>query len=252
LNARIRDEGPFRRLFVQPAAGDAGTALGAAYVVDAYERGQALPFTMTHAYWGPGFDDDRILRAIERAKLPYRRPAEIAAATAELLAQNRIVGWFQGRMEFGPRALGARSILASPADPHMKEWLNALKDREDFRPVAPAVLEECARDYFAPAGASPFMLFVHAVRPEKAHQIPAVTHADGTARIQTVSREDAPLYHRAIDAFRERTGIPVVVNTSFNTLGRPIVCTPEDALECFYTTPLDALAIGPFLLTKAA
>jgi carbamoyltransferase len=250
MNARIRDEGPFRRLFVQPAAGDAGTALGAAYAVDAWERGEATPFTMTHAYWGPGFDEGRIQQALERAKLPYRRPADIAVATAEQLAQNRIVGWFQGRMEFGPRALGARSILASPADPQMKERLNALKDREDFRPVAPAVLAEYAPAYFTPAGASPFMLFVHAVRPERAHEIPAVTHADGTARIQTVSREDAPLYYRAIDAFRERTGLPVVVNTSFNTLGRPIVCTPEDALECFFTTPLDALAIGPFLLTK--
>lgn len=262
MNARIRDEGPFRRLFVQPAAGDAGTALGAACLVDARERREAPPdaaphasrpfhpYQMTHAYFGPGFDEEQIRRALDRAKLAYERPAEIAAATAELLAQDKIVGWFQGRMEFGPRALGARSIVASPRDPRMKDRLNAIKDREDFRPVAPAVLEECAGDYFAPGGPSPFMLFVSDVRPERADEIAAVRHSDGTARIQTVSARDAPLFHRLIACFRERTGVPVVVNTSFNTLGRPIVCTPEDALECYFTTPLDALAIGPFLLQK--
>jgi carbamoyltransferase len=206
---------------------------------------------MTHAYLGPGFTDERIRVALEHAKLPYTTPADIAAATADLLAKDQIIGWFQGRMEFGPRSLGARSILASPADPNMKDRLNAIKAREEFRPVAPAVLEEHAAEYFEPAGSSPFMLFVSAVKPEAAERIPAVRHEDGTARIQTVSERDAPLFHRVICRFMERTGIPVVVNTSFNTRGRPIVCTPEDALECFYATPLDALAIGPYLLTKS-
>ena len=250
MNARIRDEGPFRSIFVQPAAGDAGTALGAAYVVDARLRGEASPFTMTNAYLGPEFSEDQIRAALERAKLPYSRPPEIADAVAELLAQDKIAGWFQGRMEFGPRALGARSIVASPADPRMKDRLNAIKDREEFRPVAPAVLAEAAGDYFAPGSPSPFMLFVSDVRPERAAEIPAVRHQDGTARIQTVDEHDAPLFHRLIARFRERTGVPVIVNTSFNTMGQPIVCTPDDALACYYTSPLDALAIGPYLLEK--
>ena len=250
MNARLRDESPFRRIFVQPAAGDAGTALGAAYVIDARERRASRPFTMNHAYLGPGYTDDEIRAALDRAKLPYTRPDDIAVAAAELLAADKIIGWFQGRMEFGPRALGARSILASPADPNMKDRLNDIKGREEFRPVAPAVLEEHTGDFFEPAGPSPFMLFVTRVRKETEHLIPAVRHTDGTARIQTVSERDAPLYHRLIHAFMARTGIPVVVNTSFNTRGNPIVCTPEDALECFYTSPLDALAIGPYLLTK--
>ena len=250
MNARLRDEGPFRRIFIQPAAGDAGTALGAAYVVDARERGQTAPFTMTHAFLGPGYDEARIRRALERSRLPYTRPPDIAAAVADLLAADKIVGWFQGRMEWGPRALGARSILAAPSDPNMKDRLNAIKDREEFRPVAPAVLEEHTGDYFTPADPSPFMLFVCDVKQEKAAEIAAVRHVDGTARIQTVAERDAPLYHRVIRCFMERTGIPVVVNTSFNTMGRPIVCTPEDALECYASSPLDALAIGPYLLEK--
>ncbi|HEY8490681.1 MAG TPA: carbamoyltransferase C-terminal domain-containing protein [Dehalococcoidia bacterium] len=250
MNARLRDEGPFRRIFVQPAAGDAGTALGAAYVVDARERREAPPFTMTHAFLGPAYDEARIRRALEFARLPYRTPEDIAEATAGLLAAGRVVGWFQGRMEFGPRALGARSILASPTDPAMQDRLNAIKGREEFRPVAPAVLEEHAGRYFQPGDPSPFMLFVCRVRPERAAEIPAVRHVDGTARIQTVSRREAPLFHRLIRAFHRRTGVPMVVNTSFNTRGQPIVCTPEDALACFATSPLDALAIGPFLLTK--
>ncbi|HXG35449.1 MAG TPA: carbamoyltransferase C-terminal domain-containing protein [Dehalococcoidia bacterium] len=252
MNARIRDEGPFQRVFVQPAAGDAGTALGAAYVVEARERGQAVPFVMEHAYLGPCFSEEEIHGAIERARLPYRQPPDIAEATAELLAGERIMGWFQGRMEFGPRALGARSILASPLAADMKDRLNEIKDREDFRPVAPAVLEERLEEYFETQRRDPFMLFVARVRPDKEHLIPAVRHIDGTARVQTVAAGQAPLFHRLIEGFQARTGVPVLVNTSFNTLGRPIVCTPEDALECFYTSPLDALAIGPFLLEKGS
>jgi carbamoyltransferase len=250
MNGRLRDEGPFERIFVQPAAGDAGTALGAAYVIDARDRGEATPFTMTNAYLGPGYSEAEIRRSLDRAKVAYERPDDIADEVAALLERDLIIGWFQGRMEFGPRALGARSILASPRDPNMKDRLNAIKDREEFRPVAPAVMEERIGEYFEPATPDPFMLFVAHVREERADDIPAVRHVDGTARLQSVSKGDSPLYHRVIERFRERTGVAVVVNTSFNTLGRPIVCTPNDALECFYTTPLDALAIGPFLVRK--
>jgi carbamoyltransferase len=251
MNSRLRDEAGFEQVFVQPAAGDAGTSLGAAYVIDARERRETAPFTMTHTCLGPGFDAPRILTALDRAKAAYDEPHDIAEATAQLIADNQIVGWFQGRMEFGPRALGGRSIVASPMDPSMKDRLNEIKDREDFRPVAPAVLEERAADYFYPAGPSPFMLFVHDTKPERVDDIPAVRHFDGSSRIQTVSRRDSPQFYRLISAFAQLTGVPVVVNTSFNTLGRPIVCTPEDALECFFTTPLDALAIGPYLLRKS-
>jgi carbamoyltransferase len=250
MNARLRDEAGFRDIFVQPASGDAGTSLGAAYVVQARERGIDQPFCMTHAYLGPGYTDSEIRAALDRAKIPYSEPPDIAVAAAELIAANQIIGWFQGRMEFGPRALGARSMVASPLDPQMKDRLNEIKDREDFRPVAPAVLAEFAEDYFQPLQQSPFMLFIHDVVADKRDAIPAVCHYDGSARIQTVTQEDAPAFHRLIEAFYRLTGVPVVINTSFNTLGRPIVCSPEDALECFYTTPLDALAIGPFLVQK--
>src|SRR4029078_6133167 len=172
---------------------------------------------------------------LDRAKLRYSRPEDIAEAAAELLAADRIVAWFQGRMEFGPRALGARSMLASPADPNMKDRLNHIKNREEFRPVAPAVLEEGGGEYFSPARADPFMLFVTNIRPEKAAEIPAAVHVDGTARVQTGSPPTGPLFHRLISALSARTGVRVVLTTSFNSLGRPIVCTPEDALECYFT-----------------
>jgi carbamoyltransferase len=174
----------------------------------------------------------------------------VAEETAAILAQNKVIGWFQGRMEFGPRSLGARSILASPVDPGMQAKLNGIKDREDFRPVAPVVLEEEAGNWFVNGGVSPFMVFVYDVIPEKAAQIPAVRHVDGTARVQTINREQNAPYHDLLQAFKGLTGVPVLVNTSFNTRGEPIVCTPRDAVESFLTTPLDALAIGSFLLEK--
>ncbi|HEX5140694.1 MAG TPA: carbamoyltransferase C-terminal domain-containing protein, partial [Dehalococcoidia bacterium] len=250
MNGRLRDEGPFKRIFVQPAAGDAGTALGAAYLIDSDLRHEASPFTMDHAYLGPSYAESEVRRVLEGARLAYERPEDIGDAVAELLAQDRIVGWFQGRMEFGPRALGARSILAAPSDPDMKDRLNAIKQREEFRPVAPAVMEEHLSAYFETDVPDPFMLFVANVRPEKAHEIPAVRHIDGTARAQSVNAASAPLFHHVIDCFRRRSGVPVVINTSFNTRGEPIVCTPEDALACYFTTALDALAIGPYLLRK--
>ncbi len=256
MNARLRDHGPFTRIWVQPAAGDAGAALGAALWVDTQERGDGQrtdgqrTYRMDHAFLGPAYDDTEIEAFLRWAKLPYRRLTDVADDTAALLAQDKVIGWFQGRMEFGPRALGARSILASPLHASMQARLNEIKDREDFRPVAPVVLEEAAAEWFTDADVSPFMLFVYDVRPDKAARIPAVRHVDGTARIQTVNREQHPLYYDLIRRFQARTGVPVLVNTSFNTRGEPIVCTPRDAVECFWTSPLDALVIGSFLLEK--
>jgi len=304
MNARLRDSGIFDAVWVQPAAGDAGTALGAALWVDARERArrtgprsaalgtlEAAPreeptrhiaaleraaapaatiagaadaaeagslaprrWTMEHAYLGPGFEDDAIEPLLRWAKLPYRRLDDVAEATAELLEHNRIVGWFQGRMEFGPRALGARSILASPIDPAMQQRLNELKDREDFRPVAPAVLHEAFADWFEPAdangGRSPFMLFVYDVREGRRQRIPSACHTDGSARVQTVHADANPRFHALLQAFGRRTGVPVLVNTSFNVRGEPIVGTPKAAIEAFFSTPLDALVIGSFLVLK--
>jgi carbamoyltransferase len=251
MNSRLQTQSPFRRVWVQPAAGDAGTSVGAALWVWARQTGGAGErWRMQDAYLGPAYDDRTIEAALQHARLTYRRCSDIADAAAECLAEGKVLGWFQGRMEFGPRALGARSILASPADPGMVRRLNLLKDREDFRPVAPAVLEEAAGEYFAGCADSPFMLFVYQVRSEQADRVPAIRHADGTARVQTVNAARAPIFHRLIGRFRERTGLPVVVNTSFNTRSHPIVCTPQDALECFYTSPIDALAIGSYLLVK--
>ena len=242
---------PWEEVWVQPAAGDAGTALGAALWIDARERGAAdRPYRMDHAFLGPDFTDEAIESFLRWCKLPYRRLTNLAEEVAAMLAQDRVIGWFQGRMEFGPRALGARSILASPLHAEMQAKLNEIKDREDFRPVAPVVLEEEAEHWFEGARVSPFMLFVFEVRPEKAERIPAVRHTDGTARIQTINRAQNPVYYDLIKAFQARTGVPVLVNTSFNTRGEPIVCTPRDAVESYWTSPLDALVIGPFLLEK--
>ena len=259
MNSKLRDAGIFERVWVQPAAGDAGTGLGAALWVDSQQRGAVATRTwsMEHVYLGPAYDDDTIEQALRWAKLPYRRyasSAELVDATAEILVRNRIVGWFQGRMEFGPRSLGARSILASPIDPEMQARLNELKDREDFRPVAPAVPHEDLGAWFSPAaandGASPFMLFVYDVAPGQAARIPSACHTDRTARVQTVHADTNPRFHALLKAFGSRTGVPVLVNTSFNVRGEPIVCTPRNAIEAFYSTPLDALVIGSFIVEK--
>lgn len=265
MNARLRDSRIFDGVWVQPAAGDAGTALGAALWVDARERrgeaageapGAFAPrrWQMEHPYLGPAYDDAEIEQLLQWAKLPYHHCTDLAAETAELLADNRIVGWFQGHMEFGPRALGARSILASPIDPAMQARLNELKDREDFRPVAPAVPEEELARWFRPAdangGQSPFMLFVYDLAPGAAERIPSACHTDRTARVQTVNHDTNPRFHALLKAFGKKTGVPVLVNTSFNVRGEPIVCSPRAAIEAFFSTPLDALAIGSFLVEK--
>lgn len=252
LNARLRSRGPFKHVWVQPAAGDAGTALGAALWIDAQMRSTLGPrrSRMDHVFWGPAYDDDEIEALLRRAKVSYRRLDNLPEETAGLLECDRIIGWFQGRMEFGPRALGARSILASPINATMQDRLNDIKDREDFRPVAPVVLEEEACEWFVDASVSPFMLFVFDVQPDKAARIPAVRHVDGTARVQTINRAQHPLYYDLLKAFQRRTGVPVLVNTSFNVRSEPIVCTPRDALSAFFASPLDALVIGSFLLQK--
>lgn len=251
MNAKIRDNGPFSKVWVQPAAGDSGTSLGAALWIDSQQRADKRRYwNMDHVFLGPAYDDREIEEFLRQAKLPYRRTENIAEETAALLAQNKVIGWFQGRMEYGPRSLGARSILASPIDPAMQGHLNQIKDREDFRPVAPVVLEEEAANWFVDGDVSPFMVFVYDVRPDKMDRIPAVRHVDGTARVQTINRSQNPAYYDLLQAFGRRTGVPVLVNTSFNTRGEPIVCTPRDAIESFCTTPLDALAIGSFLLEK--
>jgi carbamoyltransferase len=250
-NAVIRDHSPFKNIWIQPAAGDAGTALGAALWIDAQKnKTRSKSFVMDHVYWGPSYSDEEIESFLQWTKVDYRKMEDKAKETAELLAQNKIIGWFQGRMEFGPRALGARSILASPIDPAMQQRLNEIKDREDFRPVAPVVLEEDAGEWFENADHSPFMLFVHRVKDEKADQIPAVRHVDGTARIQTINRKQHPDYYDLLSEFKKLTGVPILVNTSFNTRGEPIVCTPRDAIECFWTSPFDALVINSFVLEK--
>lgn len=273
LNARLRDSGIFDGVWIQPAAGDAGTALGAALWIDACVRGKQDPgqdltrttpaqpmrlaerrWQMTNAYLGPSFDDEDVEKLLQWAKLPYRRLQNVAQEVADILAQDRIIGWFQGRMEFGPRALGSRSILASPLQAQMQNRLNELKDREDFRPVAPVIPQEHLADWFAPAdanhGQSPFMLFTYEVLPHAADRIPAACHIDRSARVQTVEPASNPLLHELLCAFGRRTGVPVLVNTSFNVRGEPIVCTPAHALEAFFTTPLDALVIGSFLVEK--
>ncbi|MBS7565013.1 carbamoyltransferase [Mucilaginibacter sp. Bleaf8] len=250
-NARIRDKGAFQNIWVQPASGDDGTALGAALWVDAQQRkATKRDFVMEHCYWGPEYTDEEIEKFMKWCKVPYRKLNNIAEETADILAQDKIIGWYQGRMEFGPRALGSRSILASPISPAMQQRLNEVKDREDFRPVAPVVLEEEAGNWFENASYSPFMLFIYDVKPEKADQIPAVRHTDGTARIQTVNERQHKNYYDLLKAFQRKTGVPVLVNTSFNTLGKPIVCTPRDAIECFWSSPFDALVIGSFVIEK--
>ncbi|GHE87150.1 carbamoyltransferase [Amycolatopsis deserti] len=250
-NTRLLAEGPFDDIWVQPAAGDAGTALGAALHLAAELGEPAAP--MRGADLGRGFTDAEIQKALEVARLPYERPDDLAATVAQALADDEIVAWFQGRAEFGPRALGHRSLLAHPGHQRNLERLNDVKGREQFRPVAPMVLADRARELFERGPVpSPYMLFVHDVRPEWRDRIPAVTHVDGTARIQTVDPAAEPLVARMLEEFAARTGIPVVVNTSLNTAGRPMVDSPRDALECFGSSPIDLLAIGPFVVRRPA
>jgi carbamoyltransferase len=248
-NRRLLAEGPFDEIWVQPAAGDAGTALGAAMAVAAELGDRVLP--IEGADLGRDFSDRQIEDMLSTAALPHERPDDLAEEVAEVLARGEVVAWFQGRAEFGPRALGHRSLLADPRAAGNLERLNDIKGREQFRPVAPMVLLERAAEIFDGAIPSPYMLFTHDVRPEWRDRVPAVVHVDGTARVQTVDRRQEPLVARMLEAFERRTGVPVVVNTSLNTAGRPMADHPRDALECFGSAPVDALAIGPCLVRRA-
>ncbi len=250
-NGKILVSGLVDRLFVQPAAGDDGVCLGAA-LAPYLDSGGKLPLhRMRHAYLGNEIPEAEIEKALQAYKIRSTKLSDPASMAAELLAAGKIVGWVQGRMEFGPRALGSRSILADPRDPEMNARVNnAVKFREWWRPFAPSLLAEVAGDYLENPPDSPFMIVTSQVRPEKRSVIPSVTHVDGSARPQTVERDVNPLYWRLIKDFGDRTGVPVIMNTSFNLRGEPIVCSPTDAIRTFYSSGLDALILGNFLVEK--
>jgi carbamoyltransferase len=258
-NGKIFESTPFEQVYVQPAAGDGGLAVGAAYYVWHQKLGKPRSFVMDHAYWGPGFSAREIRAAMESSGLKGKgyvleelSEQKLVRRAAEIVADGKILGWFQGRAEWGPRALGNRSIVADPRRADMKETLNRrIKHREIFRPFAPSILAEATGEWFARSHPSPFMTLAYAVRPEKRALIPAPTHVDGTGRLQTVTREANPRYHALISAFRDVTGVPVVLNTSFND-NEPIVCRPEEAIDCFLRTKMDALVLGDFLVTRNA
>ncbi len=254
-NTRILQEAGFDGVWIQPAAGDSGGAVGAAlHLYHMVLRGpRAAP--LRNAYLGPAYDAEAIETFLRARDIGYERLGErdLVETTARLLADGQVVGWYQGRMEFGPRALGARSILADPRDPAMKDVLNEkIKHRERFRPFAPAVLLEAAADYFDLGCPSPYMLFTARARPERQAAIPSVTHVDGTARLQTVTPEENGRFAALLQAFGRRTGVPVLINTSFNVRGEPIVCTPAEAYNCFAHTDMDYLVLGDYLIDRAA
>lgn len=254
-NARIMEETPFREVFIQPAAGDSGGALGVAAHIYNSLLGNPRNFIMTDAYLGPAFSPVQIKRLLINKGLNFKEFSDGALIeyVAGALAENKIVGWFQGRMEFGPRALGNRSILANPTHPATKDILNLkIKHRESFRPYAPAVLEEKASDFFEAKQFSPFMLIAAKVREDKQRVIPAATHVDGTARVQTVRKSTNPKFYNLIQKFEELTGVAVLINTSFNAKGEPIVCAPQEALEDFLKSEMDMLVLENFVLERGA
>ncbi|MGC2801143.1 MAG: carbamoyltransferase [Candidatus Acidiferrum sp.] len=256
-NGKIFDQTGFEQVYVHPAAGDAGLAVGAAFYVWHQILGNPRTFVMDQAYWGPGYTRDESRSAIDANGMVRNgcRVEELAEnnlmqRTAAIVADGKILGWFQGRAEWGPRALGNRSIVADPRRAEMKEILNQrIKHREIFRPFAPSILAESTGEWFEKSHPSPFMTLAYSVRPEKRDKIPAPTHVDGTGRLQTVTREANPRYWSLIKAFEQLTGVPVVLNTSFND-NEPIVCSPAEALDCFQRTQMDALVLGDFLITR--
>ena len=257
-NGKIPQETPFENVYVHPAAGDAGLAVGAAFYIWHHVLRQPRSFTMDNAYWGPGFTNDVIRAAIDQSglvqsgyKIAELAEPELLKKTAAIVAEGKILGWFQGRAEWGPRALGNRSIVADPRRPEMKDTLNRrIKHREIFRPFAPSILAEETGDWFEQSHPSPFMTMAYSVRPEKRGKIPAPTHVDGTGRLQTVTQQANPRYWRLIKAFEQQTGVPVVLNTSFND-NEPIVCKPEEAIDCFNRTQMDALVLGDYLVVRS-
>ena len=259
-NGKIFDKTPFKEIYIQAAAGDAGGALGAAYYVWNQELNNPREFVMDTAYWGPQFGEAEISKelSVKSKELEEKgcviekieNEDELCKRTASEIADGKVVGWFQGRMEWGPRALGNRSIVVDPRRAEMRDILNArIKRREPFRPFAPSILLEKVGEYFEKDYPDPFMIKVYPIRPEKRDEIPAVTHVDGTGRLQTVRREDNPLYWKLIKEFENLTGVPVVLNTSFNE-NEPIVCTPQEALDCFLRTKMDVLAVGNYLIRR--
>jgi carbamoyltransferase len=258
-NGKILQRTQFKKLFIQPAAGDAGSAMGAALYAHYFILGHPRTYVMEHAYLGPEFSDTAIEQFLKEHGITYTRfssPRELLTTTARLFHQNQVIGWFQGRMEWGPRALGARSILANPCNSKMKDILNLkVKHREHFRPFAPVVCIEDAQTYFLCDTPVPkptdFMLMVYPVKPDKRKLLPAITHVDGSGRLQTIRKQDHPLYWSVIQAFGKLSGVPVLVNTSFNIRGEPIVCTPSDAYKCMMGTGIDCLVIGNFLIKRA-
>jgi carbamoyltransferase len=251
MNGRLLAEGPFDALWIQPSADDAGGSIGACFYQWNQVLGNERLFLMEHDCWGPGFTDAEIEQALKDSQLPYKRVDEIERIAAGLVARGDILGWFQGRMEMGQRALGHRSLIADPRDAGIKAKINrAVKHREAYRPFAPSILEKYAGEYFGVDHDNPFMQMVLDIRSEKRAVIPAVTHCDGTGRSQTVSRRTSPRFWKLIDEFRRLTSVPVVLNTSFNDNEEPIVCTPKDAIRCYCSTGIDHLGMGPFLLSK--
>lgn len=252
-NGKIFQQTPFEEVYVQPASYDAGTALGAAFYVWHQLLRHPRTFQMTHVYWGPEYSTDEMRKTLMARGLHFLEiadPEVLARETARRLVEEKVVGWFQGRMEFGPRALGNRSIVVDPRRPEMRDLLNArIKHREPFRPFAPSILAEAVGEYFEETYPSPFMAMTYKVKHEKRLIIPAVTHVDGTGRLQTVDRQTNPLYWRLITEFDKLTGVPVVLNTSFNE-NEPIVCTPEEAVACFLRNDMDVLVMGPFLIEQ--
>lgn len=254
-NGKILKETPFKNIFIQPAAGDAGGALGMAFYIWNVLLGKPRNFVMDHAYWGPEYSNKEIEDFLKKNRVKYRHLGqnELIKTTARLIAENKVVGWFHGRMEFGPRALGHRSILANASSAEMKEIINRkIKHREPFRPFAPSVLTEYSSQYFDLKPESPFMLLVADVYPQKRKIIPAITHVDGTARVQTVRKEVNGRYYDLIKEYHSLTGVPIILNTSFNVRGEPIVCNPEDAYNCFMKTDIDCLVLENFLIEKAS
>jgi carbamoyltransferase len=253
-NWRIMQKTGFKDIFVQPASGDSGGALGAAIAFYNLTLAKARKYQMEHAYLGPEYSDEDIQAVLDSYGAKYRKISsqkKLVDETAEMLAQDQVIGWFQGKMEFGPRALGNRSILANPKNPKMKEILNSkVKFRENFRPFAPSVTHEDAPKYFAISIDAPYMLLIPDVRPDKKDLLPAITHVDGTARLQTVKNEANPLYHQLLNAFKKIAGVPVLLNTSFNVRGEPIVMSPKDAYSCYMRTGIDALVMGSYLLAE--
>ena len=250
MNGALLQSTPIDQIFVQPASSDAGTALGAA-MITAQRHGDAIRNELEHVYYGPGFSNDEIKKDLDGCKIAYEVCDNIAERVADHLAAGDIVGWFQGRMEFGSRALGGRSILANPLIPAMKDKVNnQVKYRESWRPFCPSLLSEAKEAYLEGADEAPFMIVAFPVQDEKRDLIPAAVHVDGTVRPQTIKGSANPLFYQLIKALEKHTGHPVVVNTSFNVRGEPIICTPLEAIRCYFSTGLDVLAIGDFLLKK--